>query len=91
MPTVGDKFKCKRESGIFAFHKEGRNGDIVWWDFFDVKSGKRRSFYPDEVYPASEKAPGGSNGHKRSAHTIEWDRNAEPYEIMVAGKKIKVV
>lgn len=91
MPTVGDKFKCKRENGIFAFHKEGRNGEIVWWDFFDVKTGKRRSFYPDEMYPVGEKAPRDSNGSKRASHSIEWDRDAEPYEIVVAGQTLKVV
>lgn len=91
MPQIGDKFKCRVAKGIFAFVEEGssKNG-VVWWSFYDVKTGKRRFFYPEEVYPADQKVikPGSTS---KSSYKIEWDRNAEPFEISVGGVTLKVV
>lgn len=93
MPEVGEKFKTRSLPGhTLAFYQEGSNpdGSIVWWDFFDTKDGKRRSYYPDEVYPAGQKPPAGSAKNSNPSG-IYIDPDAEPFEIVVDGITLRVV
>lgn len=90
MPEIGDKFKVQRlPRRTFSFVSEQSKGDIVWWNFYDIDSGKHHAFYPDEVVPVGE--------YTRKARTVTvadpplLSPEREPQTITVEGEEIEII
>lgn len=89
VPEPGTKFKVPKHRGLYAFIKEDRRGDVVWWDFINVENGKRYSFYPDEVVKSGDKKR--SERRFRELMSIEDIDLREHKIITIGGETIKVL
>lgn len=55
-PEIGTKFRHpKFPRKVYSFISATKKGDIEYWSFIDVNSGKARFFYPDEVIEIIDK------------------------------------
>jgi hypothetical protein len=85
-PQIGDKFKHpKYPRHTYAFLREESKGDVVWWVFIDVNTGKSKFFYPDEVHSVGEK--------KRRAKAEKNNRpvlEGETKSVVIGGEEVTI-
>lgn len=88
MPEVGEKFRTKGLREQLSFIKENGNGQVIWWEFIGVESGKRRNYYPEEVYPANKSRPS-SRKRARDSFYIEPGRKAQ--DVTINGDTVSIL
>lgn len=93
-PNPGDKFRAPKRRGLLSFIKTGQTEEgKVWWDFIDVETGKRYSYYPEDVKCADDvkRSTRKKNISREVCSDFQIEQERVPQSITIDGETINVL
>lgn len=97
VPEIGTKFRHKDYGNkVFAFMSENQKGEVYYWSFIEVNSGKARYFHPEEVIEIHNKHVTKAKDAAKKRHPSMFKRDKPVLEgqekvISIGGEEVTII